>query len=220
MHALLKEKLIFASQVPQISLMNKIKLFSANTFLFWVDFFLFSMLLIPLISTFPSIYIFLITKLILLLIEDLDLYFRYFLTLYMKEKINVILLYTNPFKEFLKLLVSLIIPILIWTSYGIPTHFIYQFYLTIKAIILSVKNLYEYRKATQYLRNDFANVTQEDLDRENICIFCRTEMHLNDSKKLPCGHCHHVNCLNQWFQQKRTCPFCNFQVMSIQNGGN
>ncbi|KAJ3443947.1 clip-associating protein [Anaeramoeba flamelloides] len=206
MHTLLKEKLILASQLPQISLLDKVKLFSANTFLFGADFFLFSMLLIPLFSTFPSVYLFLIVKLIILLVENMDLYFRYFLTLFMKDKINVIFLFTSPFKEFIKLLIDLIIPICLWGTYGVPIHFIYQFYRPIKMIISSTKNLYEYKKATNRLRNDFPNATREDLDREDICIFCRSEMHLNDSKKLPCGHCHHSNCLNQWFQQKRTCP--------------
>lgn len=35
---------------------------------------------------------------------------------------------------------------------------------------------------------------------DNVCIICREEMQAPSTKKLPCGHIFHKNCLRSWFQ--------------------
>ena len=54
--------------------------------------------------------------------------------------------------------------------------------------------------------------TQQDLDRDNVCIVCREEMSLQDDvqklvpKKLKCGHCFHFKCLRSWLERQQSCP--------------
>ena len=31
-------------------------------------------------------------------------------------------------------------------------------------------------------------------------------------KKLPCGHCFHVDCVDEWLKRRCTCPICRTKV--------
>ena len=32
---------------------------------------------------------------------------------------------------------------------------------------------------------------------------------------LKCGHKYHKNCLQKWFQKKKTCPICSIEIKKI-----
>ena len=54
-------------------------------------------------------------------------------------------------------------------------------------------------------KNTFWKITYvfiylELANSDNVCIICREEMQAPSTKKLPCGHIFHKNCLRSWFQ--------------------
>jgi len=40
---------------------------------------------------------------------------------------------------------------------------------------------------------------------EDVCAICLEKQHKHTSHKMECGHCFHIACISQWFQQKTTC---------------
>ena len=67
--------------------------------------------------------------------------------------------------------------------------------------------------------NKYPSPTQEEIDADDICIICRTQMSVSDSKKLPCGHIFHKDCIIQWFSNKGVCPTCKTPIM-VTPGNN
>merc|ERR1719232_1033053 len=60
----------------------------------------------------------------------------------------------------------------------------------------------------------YPDATAEELAAtDNVCIICREEMTASSTKKLPCGHIFHRNCLRSWFQRQQTCPTCRLDVL-------
>lgn len=53
----------------------------------------------------------------------------------------------------------------------------------------------------------FPEATFEELEEADQCIICRDLLHLG-SRKLPCNHIFHMDCLKAWFIQQQTCPTC------------
>jgi hypothetical protein len=57
---------------------------------------------------------------------------------------------------------------------------------------------------------DWVQPTEEDIDRENICLICRSEItDVKTAGKLKCGHCFHRDCLISWLRVKDRCPYCD-----------
>ncbi len=45
------------------------------------------------------------------------------------------------------------------------------------------------------------------------CSICRMEWEPSDELRvLPCGHCDHVDCLDQWLSVNKSCPICMQEV--------
>jgi hypothetical protein len=40
-----------------------------------------------------------------------------------------------------------------------------------------------------------------------ICSIC-LEDNINKETKLKCGHCYHSECIEKWFVENDTCPYC------------
>ncbi len=66
------------------------------------------------------------------------------------------------------------------------------------------------RRAIYNMNMYYPDATDEELaNTDNVCIICRDEMTASPStKKLPCNHIFHKNCLRSWFQRQQTCPTC------------
>lgn len=53
-------------------------------------------------------------------------------------------------------------------------------------------------------------------DQAIICVIC-LELVQEEATALPCRHNHfHFPCLGTWLQQRRSCPLCKVEVLSIQ----
>ena len=67
----------------------------------------------------------------------------------------------------------------------------------------------------------YPDATAEELaSSDSVCIICRDDMSVPAStKKLPCGHIFHKNCLRSWFQRQQTCPTCRWVRKKKIGGG-
>lgn len=83
----------------------------------------------------------------------------------------------------------------------------------------------------------YPDATEEEVERENVCIICREEMRpyiptqenpgpqgvhaaaqaqqrqRMRPKKLPCGHILHFACLRSWLERQQRCPTCRRPVL-------
>ncbi len=46
----------------------------------------------------------------------------------------------------------------------------------------------------------------------DVCAICRDT--ITDQKVLPCGHVFDTDCINEWLQRSRQCPYCRAPVSS------
>eukprot|EP00540_Astrosyne_radiata_P023517 CAMPEP_0116830356 /NCGR_PEP_ID=MMETSP0418-20121206/4718_1 /TAXON_ID=1158023 /ORGANISM="Astrosyne radiata, Strain 13vi08-1A" /LENGTH=165 /DNA_ID=CAMNT_0004459451 /DNA_START=171 /DNA_END=668 /DNA_ORIENTATION=- len=54
---------------------------------------------------------------------------------------------------------------------------------------------------------------QED-DTGCKCLICQSPYEQNDEiRRLPCGHCFHVDCVDQWLAKKDACPCCRQSIV-------
>nr|PIM02269.1 zinc finger, C3HC4 type (RING finger) domain-containing protein [Toxoplasma gondii COUG] len=87
-------------------------------------------------------------------------------------------------------------------------------------IIHVVKTLYKrilsfkrYRALTKNLEIRFPDATAEELETADTCIICR-DLLFEGSKKLPCSHIFHIDCLRSWLVQQQSCPTCRADIPS------
>lgn len=48
-----------------------------------------------------------------------------------------------------------------------------------------------------------------DDDSTVKCLICQCEYEPTETlRRLPCGHCFHQSCVDQWLSEKDVCPYC------------
>lgn len=82
-----------------------------------------------------------------------------------------------------------------------------------KELIQKCTKLSMFKYYMMYLNCLLPGITQEDLDKEEVCLICREELTIENGKKLRCGHCYHVECLEKWIIDHETCPMCNTHII-------
>ena len=138
----------------------------------------------------------------------------------------------------MKLLTYLAFFFIVLTFYGLPLHIIRDVYLTLRSFISRIRDFIRYRRATNDMNTRYPDATNDEVERENVCIICREEMrpyvpveedqgvhqrvHLAAQaqqrqrmrpKKLPCGHILHFACLRSWLERQQSCPTCRRPVL-------
>jgi len=63
-----------------------------------------------------------------------------------------------------------------------------------------------------------ADGTQRHGDETSCkCLICQSPYEHNDElRRLPCGHCFHVNCVDQWLSAKDSCPYCRQSIVCTE----
>jgi E3 ubiquitin-protein ligase synoviolin len=81
---------------------------------------------------------------------------------------------------------------IVLTYYGMPINLFREVYVSFQALKQRLVAFAKYRRLMASM-NRFQSVNQEELEEAGVvCIICRDEMTVNDSKKLPgCGHVFH-----------------------------
>lgn len=87
----------------------------------------------------------------------------------------------------------------------------------------TIGQIFQYRKwkkLCKAIRSKLHSPTEEEVAEHETCIICRSKITANDSRKLPCGHIFHVDCMIYWFGSRQICPLCNARVPDFQEMAN
>ncbi|GMG30113.1 unnamed protein product [Ambrosiozyma monospora] len=111
-------------------------------------------------------------------------------------------------------------------AYTIPVNFTRDGYLAVVKLIEQLKDLIYLIRARRELERNLKDATEEDLERDDLCIICRDDMsldqptnhHRNFPKKLNCGHVLHYGCLKSWLEMSHVCPTCRREVFKPRSG--
>merc|ERR1719167_379706 len=130
------------------------------------------------------------------------------------ENKAVFMLYTELFIGFVKVLLYILFFVIMVRIYTLPLFAVRPMYLTMRAFKKAFNDVVLSRRAIHNMDTLYPDATAEELAAtDNVCIICREEMTASSTKKLPCGHIFHRNCLRSWFQRQQTCPTCRMDVL-------
>jgi len=96
------------------------------------------------------------------------------------------------------------------TAFGL--YFTYRSFHTIANIWTTLTNFIESRKLLSRVKR-FPDATPEEIAEANdVCIFCLD--HLEEAKKINCGHLFHYHCLREYFETSSNpkCPTCRADI--------
>ena len=85
--------------------------------------------------------------------------------------------------------------------------------------VQDIRDYMKWRKMLKVLRTNFEDATAEDLADDDVCIVCRQVMAVGETKKLPCGHRIHIECLERWLGEQTTCPLCQTDLSVVLEKG-
>lgn len=54
----------------------------------------------------------------------------------------------------------------------------------------------------------FVNSIVKQSEGVEFCCVCQDDIFLDIIRKLKCGHCFHINCIDRWFCLSKYCPTC------------
>jgi len=137
------------------------------------------------------------------------------------ENKAVFMLYTELFIGFIKVLLYILFFVIMVRIYTLPLFAVRPMYLTMRAFKKAFNDVVLSRRAIHNMNTLYPDATAEELaSTDNVCIICREEMTVPSlTKKLPCGHIFHRNCLRSWFQRQQTCPTCRLDVLRQTSAG-
>ncbi|KAH7649862.1 hypothetical protein FG379_001706 [Cryptosporidium bovis] len=126
---------------------------------------------------------------------------------------NAVLFYMEVIGDICSLVSYLlfIILFLLLNPSRIPLYIMGDILHIIKALYNKLSSFRRYRKLTKNMETKFQEATLEEIERVDTCIVCRDTLYIG-SKKIPCGHVFHLDCLKSWFIQQQTCPICRSPI--------
>nr|CAG4651715.1 EOG090X03TK [Triops cancriformis] len=129
------------------------------------------------------------------------------------ENKAVYLLYSELIVGLVKVVLYVMFLLIMIRVYTFPLFAIRPMYLAIRSFKKALLDVVQSRRAIHHMNTLYPDATSEELAAvDNVCIICREEM-VAGSKKLPCNHIFHTNCLRSWFQRQQTCPTCRLDVL-------
>ncbi|XP_046572341.1 E3 ubiquitin-protein ligase synoviolin-like [Haliotis rubra] len=131
------------------------------------------------------------------------------------ENKAVYLLYTELIMGFIRVMLYIVFMAIMIKVHTFPLFAIRPMYLSLRSFKKALHDVIMSRRAIRNMNTLYPDATPEELEAgDNVCIICREEM-VTSSKKLPCNHIFHTNCLRSWFQRQQTCPTCRMDVMRM-----
>jgi hypothetical protein len=109
-------------------------------------------------------------------------------------------------------LINLIIFHACFASCGSSLHVV-MLIRDIKTFLDRVKTLLTLRVTSSAVRDALPRPLPEQVG--SLCIICRREMCVADSRMLPCRHSLHADCIIQWMRQHSNCPICHHDLRNI-----
>lgn len=132
------------------------------------------------------------------------------------ENKAVFMLYTELIIGLVKVILYGIFIVIMVRIYTLPLFAVRPMYLTARAFKKAFNDVILSRRAIHNMNTWYPDATPEELENtDNVCIICREEMVASSTKKLPCGHIFHKNCLRSWFQRQQTCPTCRYDIFNF-----
>merc|ERR1719222_1426480 len=130
------------------------------------------------------------------------------------ENKAVFVLYTELAVTLVRVLLYILFFVIMVRIYTLPLFAVRPMYLTMRAFKKAFNDVVLSRRAIHNMDTLYPDATAEELAAtDNVCIICREEMTASATKKLPCNHIFHRNCLRSWFQRQQTCPTCRLVVL-------
>jgi Ring finger domain len=79
---------------------------------------------------------------------------------------------------------------------------------------------FQYDPSVHTKDGDDEDAQMEDIDDSELkCLVCQFTYEKGDQlRRLPCGHCFHKDCVDQWLQTKDCCAYCRQSI--LPNQGN
>lgn len=98
-----------------------------------------------------------------------------------------------------------IIENLIFTGMEIPR--------LLAGVVKRVLRFLAWKKLVNIVETKLEAPTGDELG--NTCIICRQQITAEDSRKLPCNHVYHTNCLIRWVSEHTSCALCQYDLSRL-----
>lgn len=67
----------------------------------------------------------------------------------------------------------------------------------------------------ELLQNHNGETGHNDVQEDKRCAICLEDFRVGDMiRTIPCFHCYHTNCIDQWLREKAICPICKHETIS------
>lgn len=135
---------------------------------------------------------------------------------------SVAVFYVDLTRDMVHLITYTAFFLVVFSTYGIPIHLMRDIYWTFSNFMARVRAFLRFRQISSNMEDRFPTATAADLDRsDRMCIVCREDMEVEMSpKRLPCGHCFHLDCLKSWLERQQNCPICRRLIPAQEEAGD
>lgn len=123
--------------------------------------------------------------------------------------------YLDLFNDVLSLGIFLMFILIFFLNHPsrLPLYMTADIIQVVRTLYQRIKSFQRYRKLTRNMEQAFPDATLAELEDADTCIICR-DILFEGSKKLPCSHIFHIDCLKSWLVQKQSCPTCRAEIIA------
>jgi E3 ubiquitin-protein ligase synoviolin len=86
---------------------------------------------------------------------------------------------------------------------------------SVRAIMDKFLTFWKWHSLRRLISDRLPAPDDTELGPESLCVICRAALSQEDSRKLPCGHLYHIDCLDRWLSKNKACPFCQKDISRL-----